>query len=70
MKYREVARKLASLGVKRSNAEALGSLRKWVNPTVQRGAVVPDWGPRDLKMGTARGVVRQMGIDWQDFQRA
>jgi hypothetical protein len=32
--------------------------------------VIPDWGGRDLKLGTARAAVQQLGIDWQDFQNA
>ena len=69
MKYREVARKLTSLGCQEKRRSA-GSHRKWVNPNVQRGAVVPDWGARDLKMGTVRSAVRQLGIDWEDFRQA
>jgi hypothetical protein len=28
------------------------------------------WGGRDLKMGTVRGAVRQLGIEWSAFQNA
>jgi hypothetical protein len=31
---------------------------------------VPDWGGRDLKVGTVRGAVRQLGIDWSAFDNA
>ena len=27
----------------------------------------PDWGAKDLKLGTLRAVIRQLGLDWQDF---
>jgi hypothetical protein len=33
-------------------------------------AVVPDWGGRDLKVGTVHAVVRQLGIEWSAFQEA
>jgi predicted RNA binding protein YcfA (HicA-like mRNA interferase family) len=46
-----------------------GSHRKWFNPATQQATVVPDWGGQDLKLGTARGVVRQLGLDWQQFQQ-
>lgn len=46
----------------------LGSHRKWFNPQTQRATVVPDWGAKDLKLGTLRAVVRQLGIEWSSFQ--
>jgi hypothetical protein len=30
-------------------------------------ASVPDWGSRDLKPGTVRAIIREMGISRQDF---
>ena len=70
MKYREVARKLASLGCQERERRGVGSHRKWVNPKTQCGAIVPDWGARDLKIGTIRSVVRQLEVDWQEFREA
>jgi hypothetical protein len=31
-------------------------------------AILPDWGGRDLKLGTVRAVVRQLDIEWSTFQ--
>jgi len=31
---------------------------------------VPDWGAKDLKFGTLRGIVRQLGLDWKKFEQA
>jgi predicted RNA binding protein YcfA (HicA-like mRNA interferase family) len=28
---------------------------------------VPDWGSKDLKTGTLRGIVKDLGIDWEGF---
>jgi predicted RNA binding protein YcfA (HicA-like mRNA interferase family) len=70
MKYREVARKLTALGCNEMRRTGGGSHRKWHNPAAGRSTVVPDWGSRDLKTGTIRAAVRQLGIDWQDFQKA
>lgn len=70
MIYREVARKLGVLGCTETPRAGGGSHRKWTNPANHRSTVVPDWGGRDLKLGTVRGVVRQLGLDWQDFQNA
>jgi mRNA interferase HicA len=68
MKYREVARKLAALGCQELPRKGGGSHRKWHNPAADKATVVPDWGHRDLKLGTVRAVVRQLEIDWQDFK--
>jgi mRNA interferase HicA len=47
-----------------------GSHRKWFNFQNQQVAIVPDWGHKDLKLGTVRSAVRQLGLDWQNFQDA
>jgi mRNA interferase HicA len=70
MKYRELARKLSALGCAEVPRTSGGSHRKWHNPTTSSSTVVPDWGSRDLKTGTVRGAVRQLGIDWSAFQKA
>jgi mRNA interferase HicA len=70
MTYREVTRKLAALGCQELPRRGPGSHRKWFNPRTQRITVVPDWGGRDLKFGTIRAVVKQLGLEWSDFQPA
>lgn len=67
MNYRDVARKLTSLGCRELRRRGTGSHRKWFNPATQRVTVVPDWGGRDLKLGTVRSALRQLQIEWQDF---
>jgi mRNA interferase HicA len=70
MKYRDVVRKLKALGCQVLPRKGGGSHRKWHNPATQRTTTIPDWGSRDLKLGTVRAAVRQLGIDWQEFQQA
>ena len=70
MTYRQVARKLNALGCKELQRKGGGSHRKWHNPATSRSTAVPDWGGRDLKMGTVRAAVRQLGIDWSTFESA
>lgn len=70
MKYREVARKLTALGCHEIARKGGGSHRKWHNPANHLSTVVPDWSSRDLKTGTVRAAVRQLGIEWQTFERA
>ncbi|MCH7721616.1 MAG: type II toxin-antitoxin system HicA family toxin [Planctomycetes bacterium] len=67
MTYREVGRKLAAIGCRELPRRGGGSHRKWFNPQTDRAAVLPDWGGKDLKMGTIRATVRQLGIEWRAF---
>ena len=67
MKYREVARKLKRLGCERVPKRGSGSHRIWINPFTQMSTTIPDWGSKDLKTGTLRGIIRQLGIDYQTF---
>lgn len=34
------------------------------------GSPVPDWGSKDLKSGTIRAAVRQLGLDCEEFKKA
>jgi mRNA interferase HicA len=70
VRYREAAAKPASLGCRELPRRSGGSHRKWFNPATARAAVIPDWGGKDLKPGTLRAVVRQLGLDWQAFADA
>ena len=70
MKYREAALKLQSLGCQELPRRKGGSHRKWFNPTSGRATVLPDWGGKDLKLGTLRAAVRQLGIEWGAFEEA
>ena len=70
MTYRKAAQKLKKLGCHEIPRKGSGDHRKWHNPATNRTTVLPDWGSRDLKMGTLRAAVRQLGIDWADFDKA
>ena len=63
MKYREAAQKLKRLGCQELPRRGKGSHRVWHNPLTDRIAPLPDWGSKDLKQGTLRAVVRQLGLD-------
>ncbi len=70
MTYREAARKLRRLGCQEVPRRSGTSHRKWINPATGQATVVPDWGAKDLKPGTVRAIVRQLGLDWQAFEEA
>ena len=67
MKYGDAARKLERLGCQPLPRKGGGSHRKWFNPETQQSTVLPDWGNKDLKLGTLRAAIRQLGIDWDTF---
>jgi mRNA interferase HicA len=69
MKYREAVEKLRRLGCQELVRRGGGSHRKWHNPATGRATVLPDWGAKDLKLGTLRTAVRQLGIEWEEFER-
>jgi len=70
VKYREVDKKLRKLGCIEINVGGKGSHRKWINLSNNMGAPVPDWGSKDLKTGTVRAAVKQLGLDWEEFKKA
>ena len=63
------ARKLRALGCEEQLRHARGSHRIWLNPITGGSAVVPDYGGRDLRIGTIRAVLRNLGVGWGEFLR-
>ena len=47
-----------------------GSHRNWHSPATGNATVLPDWGGDDLKLGTRRGALRQLGLSWDEFTQA
>jgi mRNA interferase HicA len=70
MTYRNATRKLKNLGCYEISRTGSGDHRKWHNPATNRTTVLPDWGSHDLKAGTLRAAVKQLGIAWHDFEGA
>ena len=68
MRYREVTQKLRKLGCYEVPSGKGGSHRRWYNPQLKQDATLPDQGRRDLRIGTLRSAIRQLGIDWQEFR--
>jgi len=67
MRYREAARELKKLGCRELPRRGKGSHRVWHNPKADRIASLPDWGGKDLKQGTLHAVIKQLGLDWEEF---
>ena len=69
MRYQEVAKRLRKMGCQELPRRGGGSHRKWYNPASGSVVAVPDWGRKDLKLGTLRHIVRILNLDWDQFQR-
>jgi len=67
MNYRELTKRLRTLGCHEIPRRGGGAHRKWLNPATGKGTVIPDWGNKDLKQGTVRGILKQLGIDLESF---
>ena len=63
------ARKLRALGCEERPRRGRGSHRIWRNPLTGGSAVVPDYGSRDLRIGTIRVVLRNLGVGWEEILR-
>ncbi len=70
MKYRQVTQKLKQLGCKQIRTKKSGSHRIWFNPSTGKDTSIPDWGSKDLKKGTIRGILKQLEIDYQTFLKS
>lgn len=72
MRYREITKKLRNLGCVEVIRKGGGSHRKWYNPNSSPIVVVavPDWGSKDLKTGTLRSIVKDLGFEWDEFMAA
>jgi predicted RNA binding protein YcfA (HicA-like mRNA interferase family) len=68
MKYSEVARKLKKLRCEEIPRRGKGSHRKWINNAAGKGTIIPYHASKDLKTRTVKGIVSQLGLDWEEFK--
>lgn len=68
MNYCTITKRLSKLGCYELPRRGSGSHRKWFNQNTQQVASIPDWAGRDLKIGTIRAIIRQLGIEWSVFE--
>ena len=64
-KYRDVVRKLKKLGFEFAR-QAVGSHEIWFNPKTNRYTTIPNH-PGELPEGTLRAILRQAGVEVDDF---
>lgn len=66
MRYRQLSKRLRRLGCRQLRA-AKGSHTMWHNPRTDKHTVIPNWGSKDLKPGTVRGILNDLGISRKEF---
>lgn len=66
-RYREVVKRLKSFGFA-FDRQAAGSHEIWFNSETNRYTTVPNH-PGDMPEGTLRAILKQAGIDAEDFLR-
>ena len=66
--YREIARRLRSLGLS-FYRQAAGSHEIWINPNLNQYTTIPNH-PGDMPEGTLRAVLKQAGVDAKVFLKA
>lgn len=69
MNYRELIAKLRALGCEHVRPAA-GSHEVWWNPGNKKFTTIPKHANRDLATGTLRAIVRDLGLNKRDFDRA
>jgi predicted RNA binding protein YcfA (HicA-like mRNA interferase family) len=67
-RYREIIRRLKAKGFE-FDRQAAGSHEIWFNPKGNRYTTIPNH-PGDMPEGTLRAILRQAGIEPDDFLRA
>ena len=64
-RYREIVRKLKAIGFE-FDRQAAGSHEIWFNANTNRYTTIPNH-PGDMPEGTLRAILRQAGVDPDDF---
>jgi predicted RNA binding protein YcfA (HicA-like mRNA interferase family) len=64
-RYREITRRLKALGME-FHRQAAGSHEIWHRPTTNRYTTIPNH-PGDMPEGTLRAILKQAGIEPDEF---
>ena len=64
-RYREIVHRLKQLGME-FHRQAAGSHEIWFNPATKRYTTIPNH-PGDMPEGTLRAILKQAGVDAEDF---
>ncbi|MCK7513775.1 MAG: type II toxin-antitoxin system HicA family toxin [Desulfobacterales bacterium] len=64
-RYREIVQRLKQLGME-FHRQAAGSHEIWFNPATKRYTTIPNH-PGDMPEGTLRAILKQAGVDADEF---
>lgn len=67
-KYRQIIKKLKKLGFE-FDRQAAGSHEIWYNPNTDRYTTIPNH-PGDMPEGTLKAILKQSGVEADDFLNA
>lgn len=67
-KYRQIIKKLKKLGFE-FDRQAAGSHEIWYNPNTDRYTTIPNH-PGDMPEGTLKAILKQSGVEVDDFLNA
>ncbi len=67
-KYREIVKRLRQFGFE-FDRQAAGSHEIWHNPTTRRYTTIPNH-PGDMPEGTLRAILKQAGIEPDNFLKS
>ena len=68
MNYHELTRRLTRLGCT-LDRRTRGSHEIWINPAKKTRTTIPNWGSHELKTGTITGILRDLGISKDEFDK-
>jgi predicted RNA binding protein YcfA (HicA-like mRNA interferase family) len=69
MKYAELVKKLKRLGCE-FRRQASGSHEIWYNPRTNRSTPIPCHANKDIGKSLLTKILRELGIDRRDFDKA
>jgi predicted RNA binding protein YcfA (HicA-like mRNA interferase family) len=49
---------------------ARGDHEVWIRSSTDGRTTIPNWGKRELRTGTVRAILRDLGVTRQEFDRA
>ena len=68
MNYRELTRRLKYLSCV-LDRQAKGCHEIWINTQTNSRTTIPNWGNHDLKPGTISGILKDLDIRKEDFDK-
>lgn len=69
MTYAELTKRLRRLGIVLQR-QAQGSHEVWYDPTTDKSTIIHRHAGREIKSGTLRAILRDLGITLDDLYRA